>query len=92
CGVAEIGKIEQIIFEAGLTFGIRRQIMQRSKLAREFVGVSTKFGELKIKVGKWAGKIVNVKPEFADCARAAQKHKTSVKEVLEAAMLAYRQK
>jgi pyridinium-3,5-bisthiocarboxylic acid mononucleotide nickel chelatase len=92
CGVADIGKIEQIIFEAGLTFGIRRQIMQRSKLAREFVGVSTKFGELKIKVGKWAGKIVNVKPEFADCARAAEKHKASVKEVLEAAMFAYRQK
>jgi uncharacterized protein (TIGR00299 family) protein len=92
CGIAEIGKIEQIIFEAGLTFGVRRQIMQRSKLAREFVGVSTKFGELKIKVGKWAGKIVNVKPEFADCARAAQKHNVSVKEVLEAAMLAYRQK
>jgi uncharacterized protein (TIGR00299 family) protein len=92
CGLNDIGKIEQIIFEAGLTFGIRRQIMQRSKLAREFIAVSTRFGEIKIKVGRWAGKIVNVKPEFADCAAAAQKHNVSVKEVIEAAMLAYRQK
>jgi len=92
CSPGDIGKIEQIIFEAGLTFGIRKQIMQRSKLAREFVTVSTKFGEIKIKEGIWAGKIVNAKPEFADCAAAAQKHNVSVKEVIEAAMLAYRQK
>jgi uncharacterized protein (TIGR00299 family) protein len=92
CTPNDIGKIEQTIFEAGLTFGIRRQIIQRSKLARKFVTVLTKFGEIKIKVGLWAGKIVNVKPEFADCAAAAQKHNVSVKEALEAALLAYRQK
>ena len=92
CDPGDIGKIEQIIFEAGLTFGIRKHALQRSKLAREFVTVSTKFGEIKIKKGIWAGKIVNAKPEFADCSAAAQKHNVSVKEVIEAAMLAYRQK
>jgi uncharacterized protein (TIGR00299 family) protein len=92
CDPNDIGKIEKTTFEAGLTFGIRRQILQRSKLAREFVTVSTKFGEIKIKKGIWAGKIVNAKPEFTDCAAAAQKHNVSVKEVIEAAMLAYRQK
>lgn len=92
CGTNDISKMEQMIFEAGLTFGIRRQIMQRSKLVREFITLSTKFGEIKIKVGRWAGRIVNVKPEFADCDSAAQKHKTSVKAVIEAAMLAHRQK
>jgi uncharacterized protein (DUF111 family) len=92
CEVSDAGKLEQIIFEAGLTFGIRRQIMQRSKLAREFVTIATRFGDIKIKVGKWAGKIVNVKPEFADCARAATQHNTSVREVLETAMRAYADK
>ncbi len=89
CNTGDIGKIEQTIFNAGLTFGIRRQLMQRSKLAREFVIVATRFGDIKIKVGKWAGKVVNAKPEFADCARAAEKHGVSVKEVLESAMRAY---
>jgi uncharacterized protein (TIGR00299 family) protein len=92
CETGDTGKNERIIFEAGLTFGIRRQIMQRSKLAREFTAVLTKFGEIKIKVGRWGGKIVNTKPEFADCACAAEKHNVSVKEVIEAAILAYRQK
>jgi hypothetical protein len=89
CNVGDVGKVEQTIFSAGLTFGIRRQLMQRSKLAREFVTVATRFGDIKIKVGKLGDKIVNAKPEFADCARAAEKHKASVKEVLESAMRAY---
>ena len=63
--------------------------MQRSKLAREFVSVATQFGDMPIKLGRYAGRVVNAKPEFADCARAAQKHNTSVKEVIEAAMRAY---
>jgi uncharacterized protein (TIGR00299 family) protein len=89
CQVADVDKIERLIFEAGLTFGIRRQIMQRSKLAREFVTVTTRFGDIKIKVGKWAGKIVNAKPEFADCARAAEKHNVPVQQVRDAAIKAY---
>ncbi len=89
CKTDDITKIETTIFEAGLTFGIRRQIMQRSKLAREFVTVATRFGDIRIKLGKLGGRTVNAKAEFADCARAAREHKASVKEVLEAAIQAY---
>jgi uncharacterized protein (DUF111 family) len=82
--------LEQILFEEGLTFGVRRQILQRSKLAREFVTVQTEFGEIRIKTGTLGGKIVNAKPEFSDCISAAEKHKVAVKAVLDAAMAAYR--
>jgi uncharacterized protein (TIGR00299 family) protein len=91
CLPADAVKLEQIIFEAGLTFGVRRQIMQRSKLTREFKAVATRFGNIKIKFGRLAGKIVNAKPEFADCEKAAAIHNVSVKEVVESAMLAYKQ-
>jgi hypothetical protein len=79
-----------MIFEAGITFGIRRQIVERSKLAREFVTVTTRFGNIKIKVGKWNGKIVAAKPEFADCTKAAQEHNASVKEVMQTAIAEFR--
>lgn len=92
CEPADVGKLEQIIFEAGLTFGIRRQILQRSKLAREFVTVTTQFGDIPIKVGKYAGRVVNAKPEFADCARAAEKYKVPVQRVRDAAIKAYTEK
>jgi uncharacterized protein (TIGR00299 family) protein len=90
CKVEDVQQMEQILFEEGLTFGVRRQILQRSKLAREFLTVRTEFGEIRIKTGSLGGKIVNAKPEFSDCITAAEKHKVAVKAVLDAAMAAYR--
>jgi uncharacterized protein (TIGR00299 family) protein len=90
CQTADIAKMEEIIFQSGITFGVRRQIVERSKLAREFVTVATRFGNIKIKVGRWADKVVNAKPEFADCAKAAQEHNASVKEVMQAAIAEFK--
>jgi hypothetical protein len=92
CKIEDVQKMEQILFEEGLTFGVRRQIMQRTKLAREFVAVQTEFGEIRIKTGSLGGKIVNAKPEFSDCTSAAEKHKVAVKTVLDAAMAAYKKR
>lgn len=89
CKIEDAQKIEQLLFEQGITFGIRRQILQRSKLAREFVTVKTEYGDIKIKVGKLNGKVVTAKPEFADCVKAAQKHNVAVKLVCDTAMAAY---
>ncbi len=86
CQTADIERMQDLIFNEGITFGIRRQIIERNKLAREFLMVTTQYGNIKIKVGKWDGRIVNAKPEFADCAKAAQEHKIRVREVIEAAL------
>jgi pyridinium-3,5-bisthiocarboxylic acid mononucleotide nickel chelatase len=90
CQTNDIARLEEMIFDAGITFGIRRQIVERSKLAREFVTVATRFGNIKIKVGKRSGKIVAAKPEFADCAKAAQEHKVSVKEIMQTAIAEFK--
>ena len=83
-------ELEKVLFEQGLTFGIRKQILQRSKLARAFVSVQTEFGEIRVKTGRLNGRIVNAKPEFSECVLAAKKHNVAVREVVEAAMAAYK--
>jgi len=90
CKVSDVKQLEGVLFKEGLTFGIRRQILQRSKLAREFVAVQTEFGQVRIKTGILDGKVVNAKAEFSDCVSAAKKHKVVVKAVLEAAIAAYK--
>jgi pyridinium-3,5-bisthiocarboxylic acid mononucleotide nickel chelatase len=90
CNTSDIARLEEMIFDAGITFGIRRQIVERSKLAREFVTVVTRFGNIKVKVGKRNGRIVAAKPEFADCAKAAQEHNVSVKEVMQTAIAEFK--
>jgi len=90
CKPGDAPQLEQVLFKQGLTFGIRKQILQRSKLAGDFVTVGTEFGEIRIKTGSLNGKIVNAKPEFSDCICAAKEHNVGVKAVLEAAMAAWK--
>ena len=92
CKIEDVQRLEQFLFEQGLTFGIRKQILQRSKLARDFVSVETEFGEIQIKTGTLGGKIVNAKPEFSDCVSAAKKHNVPVKAVLDAAVSAFKKR
>ena len=82
CEQEKTSDCEDIIFGEGLTLGVRRQLMQRSKLDREFVTVETRFGSITVKVGKRDGKVLSVKPEFKDCQTAAQTHKIAVKNVI----------
>jgi len=90
CKLDQWPTAEQILFEHGLTFGIRRRFVQRSKLAREFVTVETKFGSIRVKVGTFKGRQVAVKAEFADCAAMAKLHNVALKVVQDAAIAEYR--
>ncbi len=52
--------------------------------------MQTVFGGIKIKIGTLGGKVLNAKPEFSECVSAAKKHNVSVKNVLDAAITAYK--
>lgn len=86
CKISDIQQLERILLEQGITFGIRKQMLQRTKLTRDFVSVETEYGSIRIKVGCMHGRVVNAKPEFSDCAAAAKTHKVAVKTIAEAAM------
>jgi hypothetical protein len=92
CKADNAQQLEQVLFEQGLTFGIRRQIMQRSKLAREFVTVKTEYGDIRVKVGKLGQHVVNAKAEFSDSSAAAQRAGVPVQTVQDAALTAFRQR
>ena len=92
CKLQDEQRIIQVLMQQGLTFGVRRQTLQRTKLTRDFTTVETKFGKIRIKTGTFNGKIVNAKPEFEDCKRAAEKHNVAVKTVIEQAMNIYKNK
>ncbi len=90
CNIKDEPALEQVIFEQGITFGIRRQLLTRTKLAREFLTVQTDFGPIRVKIGKKAGETLNAKAEYSDCVKAAENHNTPLKAVIDAAMTAYR--
>ena len=84
-------EIEDLLFEHTPTFGLRRQLCQRRKLARKTVQVQTRYGTVGVKVGSRGGIELTVSPEFEDCRTAAVSHDVSQREVYHEALLCYRQ-
>ena len=72
---------EAVIFRETTTLGIRRSTQERTILHREIQKVQTEYGEVQIKVAKSGQTIVNVQPEYEDCAEIARVKNISWREV-----------
>lgn len=85
----EIGLLE-LLFRETTTFGARFSRWQRLCLERRWETMQTRYGEVRVKIGMWNGREVTASPEHEDCARQAQEHGVTTKEVYLEAMQAYR--
>jgi uncharacterized protein (TIGR00299 family) protein len=91
CVLAEVGeaaRLEQVLFAETTTFGVRRSVLSRTVLAREHETVETRFGPVRVKVGRRAGTVLTRSPEYADCARIATERRLPLKDVVAAALAA----
>jgi len=73
CKREDIIKVEEIVFRETTSFGIRKLLVDRSKLKREIRTVETEYGPVNIKYGYIDGETVKAVPEYEDVKRAAQK-------------------
>lgn len=85
CRLADEKKLAGIVFEEGLTLGIRHRLVDRSGLPREIKTVKTKFGPIRVKVASYNGKVVRAAPEYDDCKNIAKKKKVSIQTVMDSA-------
>jgi uncharacterized protein (DUF111 family) len=84
---------EQIIFKETSTIGIRRDRQTRSILPRKIESVITKYGTVRVKVARnnlvGDDSIINVQPEYEDCASIAQTHQIPWRQVHQIALIAW---
>ncbi len=84
---------EQVIFTETSTLGIRRDRQIRSILPRSIESVMTKYGGVRVKVARNNlvndARIINIQPEYADCAALAEQHQVPWKDVYQSAMTAW---
>jgi hypothetical protein len=64
-------RIAARMFHLTTTLGIRRRTTTRYALDREHVTVDVDGHSVRVKIGRLAGEIANVAPEFADCVTVA---------------------
>jgi len=81
--------VEQLILTETSTFGLRRTLASRRKLSREWVHATTRYGKIRIKVGRMGKKLVHAAPEYEECRRAATRHGVPLKAVYQAALEAF---
>jgi uncharacterized protein (TIGR00299 family) protein len=72
------------------TIGVRRTPVTRIERPRRVERVETAYGAVRVKISEGPYGPPQIKPEFDDCARAAELHGVPVREVLAAAMAAAR--
>lgn len=80
-----------LVFRETPTIGLRYREVERRALCREIVRVATPYGEIPVKVATWGGRVINAAPEYGDCQRVAQRQGVSLREVMTAAVAAFRQ-
>ncbi|MBI2193981.1 MAG: nickel pincer cofactor biosynthesis protein LarC [Planctomycetes bacterium] len=64
--------VEILLFKETTTFGIRRHLVERATLEREIVSLDTPFGQVRVKLGRLAGRVLRASPEYEDCRRLAE--------------------
>ena len=81
-----------ILLEETGSLGLRYRRESRLELERESTPVRTRFGTIRIKTGILAGRPARSWPEYEDCAKAARTRNVPLREVQDAALLAWQKK
>jgi pyridinium-3,5-bisthiocarboxylic acid mononucleotide nickel chelatase len=89
CKPEDAGKLSNLIFSETTTLGVRQREERRHALARKWVNVSTRWGNVRMKVASMNGTITNYAPEYEDCRRIASEQRIALKTVMQEAVRQY---
>jgi len=87
CGRESEPEIIDIILLESTTLGIRKEEVKRYSISREIKTVKLPYGEVKVKIGTYKGKKVNISPEFESCSKLAKKTGKPLKEIYQDVIL-----
>lgn len=88
CDPKDADRFGEALLRETSAFGFRQRLLDRRKLARDFIEVTTPFGPVSVKLGRLRGRVVQVAPEYESCRAAAERAQVAVKTVYDAALRA----
>jgi pyridinium-3,5-bisthiocarboxylic acid mononucleotide nickel chelatase len=80
------------LFSNTTTIGVRFWQVQRTVMARQWVAVTTSYGDIRIKISRHHDIIMQAHPELDDVVAAATQHGVTVKIAMAAAQFAWQQR
>lgn len=91
CRREDAPKLTDLIFQETTTLGVREREENRRVLARKWIMVGTRWGNIRLKVASMNGTVTNYAPEYEDCRKIAAENRVPLKSVMQEAMQAYLQ-
>jgi pyridinium-3,5-bisthiocarboxylic acid mononucleotide nickel chelatase len=92
CKSADEQKFQEMLFAETTTLGIRSHTAERRILPRAWETVSTRFGQVRVKVARLNGIVRQASPEFDDCRKLAEEQNVPLQQVMEEAMRQWSQR
>ncbi|HWF04219.1 MAG TPA: nickel pincer cofactor biosynthesis protein LarC, partial [Candidatus Angelobacter sp.] len=89
CRTEDSQRLTKLILSETTTLGVRIRRETRAALTRRHMCVSTKWGEVRMKLANLNGSISNYAPEYEDCSRIAKEQKVPLKTVMQEAIKVY---
>ncbi len=82
--------VARVFLTETTTLGVRSHPVERVELARELVSVETPYGAVRVKVASDGARVLGAHPEYDDCLARAVERGVAVREVMAAALAAFR--
>jgi uncharacterized protein (TIGR00299 family) protein len=89
CRTEDSQRLIKLILAETTTLGVRMRRESRAALTRRHVSVTTKWGDVRMKLANLNGSISNYAPEYEDCRQIAKEQKVPLKTVMQEAIKVY---
>jgi uncharacterized protein (TIGR00299 family) protein len=89
CRNEDSQRLTRMILAETTTLGVRMRREMRAALTRRHVNVSTKWGNVRMKLANLNGSVSNYAPEYEDCRRIAKEQNVPLKTVMQEAIKVY---
>ncbi|MEJ7762170.1 MAG: nickel pincer cofactor biosynthesis protein LarC [Thermomicrobiales bacterium] len=73
--------LADLIVRNTTTLGVRATTVDRTKAARLFRVVVTRWGDVRVKLRAWQGRVIDAAPEYDDCLAIARAHDLPLRDV-----------
>ena len=74
-------EVERALFVESTTIGVRATHVSRTRAPRRFETVTTRWGDVRLKLRGWDGRVIGVMPEYDDCLRLSRETSAPIREI-----------
>lgn len=74
-------EVEHVLFVESTTLGVRATAISRTRAARRFEVVATRWGDVRLKLRGWNGRVLAAMPEYEDCLLLSRERGVPIAEI-----------